>query len=1034
MQKLLNQLSAHERSAERLKEIYAKGLIPPEKKPFLIDLAASTGPYLAIDDGAEPGGLICDGASQIASVGLGFNAGALFGAAEHLASWTNQTGGDSYQAVRNAYEQLLQRKLGSDRFAAHFCASGAEGNETALGYLFEHRKNKSARKVLAFEGSFHGRMMVSLASTWNPAKREPFTWPGHESAFAPYPVMEGDDPHGPKEPEGWSALWSLTDDDSFDTALGNLQPDADALLTVEIESLSAVRKHITNGEVYAILIEPMQCEGGDRYSSRRFHQGLASLSIAFDIPLVYDEIQTGFGLGGEFFWHRMFCLQQPDGSPFFPAAVVCAKKAQAGIALVYDPDGPIAPSAATDVEQTSAASVARGYIQASVIDQFRESIQAIEDENRARLGELVARHSDKISHPRVKGMSFAFDLESGEHIAGFVGQRFQHGLLYYPAGAKTARFRMNLGFKQADSELFWSQMERALGASFEAQPAEASGSPIDSRARDVQHYFHYHERMLLGKLAAMQGQAPPSEADALEPLCEQLAEMAPEHAFRVSVITDANYAEYRERILAMQLEVYEPTRQSSAEEFDQLFTGEDALAIVATVHEEIVAMAFAGPLAKFRYMRGVPEDPHVEDPSAYYAMDLTIAKEHRGGLGRAMKQSLTLLALARGVTALHGRNRDRMAAAMWAINLSLGAHTTQYLVDDYPDQGAHRDCLYYRCETTWPTPEIDLGSGIEAPLGPEHLDEKFLRRAMPSLVNKLTLSNFVMDDFLSDLEQASHAFPEGLRRMYTASGLSEGVDKLVKVLWRHRQPRTGLLTIEGSDFGSGSFMARSLSGDGEAFFPTERLPQPQDASDERFFGPLAERLASDKLLGVFVEPLLRHTMQPIDPEALQRIVKMCNEADVPVVFNDTASMFYRYSAEAFAASGVEGARPDASIAYLGGQTALVACSDELFIEEPLLLISTWDGDAFSLAQFSQAMQVVEANPAAYESALQEYDKKLGELLSAQPGATTKIARGIGLVEGDPGEELRTMLRAAGEGRWLSCPSYSEMLRFNRAQA
>lgn len=1028
MTTLLNQLTSHAASAERLQRIYEQGLIPPEKKPFLIDLASSSGPYMAV----QGGGLICDGASQIASLGLGFNPGALFGAAQHLESWTNQTSTEHYQAVRRAYEQLMQAKLGSDRFKACFVASGAEANETVLGYLFNNRPETKRRRVIAFEGSFHGRMMISLASTWNPAKREPFTWPGYESIFAPYPVMQGDDIHSPAEPESWQPLWTEADDVEFEKRSAAIDTAGDELLAAEIESLSAVRSAIRSGEALAILIEPMQCEGGDRYSSRRFHQGLALLSQTFDMPLVYDEIQTGFGLGGEFFWHKKFCLQTPKGDPFYPAGVVCAKKAQAGIALVNAPQGPIQPGAATDVEQTSAASVTRGYIHAAVIDQFHDAIMEMEKTNRERLGKLVERHSERISRPRVQGLAFAFDLDSADQVGKFVSQRFQHGLLYYPAGMQTARFRMNLGFRPADVELFWTRLEEALDSSFVEKQDEPDRA-IDSDAGSPEGYYRFHESLIDAKLRGMNDHATPTPQMAIDLLHTHLAEVAPEESFDVVLLDTNNWPEYRDRVLGMQAEVYEPVRQSPPEEFDRIFTAAQPLGLLVVRGEQIAAMSFAAPLAMYDDIRGVKQDAWHDDPTVYYSIDLTIAEGYRGGLGRAMKQAMTLLASASGVSALHGRNRDRLAGGMLAINLSLGGYTSQWLRHDYPDEGRFRDCLYYRQPTRWEAPPIDLSAGIEAPLGPGHVDSDFVRANLPVLVNKLTLSNFVTDDFLTHLEGVAKAFPTELRRLYTASGLSEAVDKIVKVLWRHRQPRTGLLTIEGSDFGAGSFMARSLSGAGEAYFDTTRLAVPQGEDDEAFFGDLERQIATDQTLAVFVEPLMRRTMHRVPESALKRLVSVCRAHGVPVVFNDTAGLFYRYSSEGFGASSVEGLAPDASLAYLGGQTALVACSSELFIDEPLMLISTWDGDAFSLAQFYAAMQRVESDRAVFESTVEAFDEKLAAAIEGA-GGRGSVRRGVGAIESLDAAEFSGLLRKSSTGAGLVCPSYSEMQRYNAASA
>ena len=82
-------------------------------------------------------------------------------------------------------------------------------------------------------------------------------------------------------------------------------------------------------------------------------------------------------------------------------------------------------------------------------------------------------------------------------------------------------------------------------------------------------------------------------------------------------------------------------------------------------------------------------------------MDLTVAPQFHGGVGRIMKQAQMLLAIENDVSAILGRNRDRLAAGMWAINLSLGSYELQNLKDDYPDGGEFRDCIYYRCPLKW---------------------------------------------------------------------------------------------------------------------------------------------------------------------------------------------------------------------------------------------------------------------------------------------------------------------------------------------
>ena len=141
-------------------------------------------------------------------------------------------------------------------------------------------------------------------------------------------------------------------------------------------------------------------------------------------------------------------------------------------------------SAAAREEQFSSASLIRGYIQASVIDQFQPTITALEQTNRQHLQRLAERFAPHLLRPRAKGLSFAFDFASVELTQQFISHRFQHGLLYYPAGSQTARFRFNLSFQPQEIELFWQQLEAALVATLAAEPATSSVAPtaaVESR-------------------------------------------------------------------------------------------------------------------------------------------------------------------------------------------------------------------------------------------------------------------------------------------------------------------------------------------------------------------------------------------------------------------------------------------------------------------------------------------------------------------------------------------------------------------------
>src|SRR5205814_4099471 len=69
-----------------------------------------------------------------------------------------------------------------------FVASGAEANEKAMALCRLNCPRKQATKVLAFDGSFHGRTLLALHATHSPSKRAPFEIEGYQIPFAPFPL------------------------------------------------------------------------------------------------------------------------------------------------------------------------------------------------------------------------------------------------------------------------------------------------------------------------------------------------------------------------------------------------------------------------------------------------------------------------------------------------------------------------------------------------------------------------------------------------------------------------------------------------------------------------------------------------------------------------------------------------------------------------------------------------------------------------------------------------------------------------------
>ncbi|MFB6215468.1 MAG: aspartate aminotransferase family protein, partial [Candidatus Aenigmatarchaeota archaeon] len=131
-----------------------------------------------------------------------------------------------------------------------FCNSGTEAVESALKLAVKHTENK---KILALEGSFHGRTSASLGLTWEEKYREPFS-----SLISP----------------------------NFDFIPRN--------------DLEAARESIDE-DTAAIIVEPIQGETGINPMTKGFLAGLRTICDEEDCLLIFDEVQTGIGRTGNGF-------------------------------------------------------------------------------------------------------------------------------------------------------------------------------------------------------------------------------------------------------------------------------------------------------------------------------------------------------------------------------------------------------------------------------------------------------------------------------------------------------------------------------------------------------------------------------------------------------------------------------------------------------------------------------------------------------------------------------------------------------------
>ncbi len=933
------------RSEAFMRRLVGADFVPDDKKPPVIDLYRSAGPYLASVD-RDPL-VLFDAASQIATHAAGLNPPAVLEAYAQGRFAATPLDGRASEGPEVQRLAALLREAAGQHPHVRFCNSGAEANEIALATCAARRPGK--RAVVAFRGAFHGRTMLALHATWNPEKRLRFELDGLQARWVDWPVWSTPDTPV-AEPPGWLERWRLRAPER-----PPLSSD-DPLLAEEERVLGEVERQLADDQVVSVITEPMQAEGGERYATPRFFRALRVLTEAHGVPLVMDEVQCGFHLGGPFFWHTRFDLPSP------PDLVTCAKKAQVGVTLSRWPI-PVR-------SEVQAASAIRGLLYAELLggaDAAREAIMA--DAGR-RLHALAERFPRSVLAPRLTGWSFGFDLPTPEALNHLVSQRLWRGYMIYGAGDRGLRFRFHPEVEPAHVEGLFQRLEQSL-ADLEA------GTPPTWRA---------------GATATLADHAPawPPAADKLAP------------AYRLQRIGAAEWHAIRHAYETLQKNTYEPARQDDFELFSALMSEPDAICL-AVFHGApppkpsgakpasaasplsngtLVAAAIGFPLEHFADLDGPRQDPSLGRGETFYSADLTVHAEHRGqGLGRALKEAQVAAAMTARrpdgtprFVFMTGRNRVGATEAMARLNAELGAWHVTRLVGQYGEPDAATD--YYRIALTWPrlppaarvtatagSQVLDFDQGLERRLGDprghgagcEELREHYAEgRLSGAVVNKLSLCNFVTPAVVRAHEWLRLQAPKGLAHLVLASGRAEACDKTLRALKYHRRAGRFALALGPVRAGMSTAAARSLSTsdkDELNWLAWPSLPDPT-RDPERALSELKKHIAergADKILAVVVEPTFLATGRSVPDSFWAPLSEVLRASDVPLCLVETTTGGYRGARGMWRADSLPIA-VDALIAYPGGQLGFGFVSDRYHVAEKLTLISTWDGDELALTR------------------------------------------------------------------------------------
>ncbi len=275
---------------------------------------------------------------------------------------------------------------------AYFCNSGAEANESAFKLTrkyFDDIGQPERYRVITFDQAFHGRTLAALTATGQDKYLKGF-----------YPKVDGFDK----------------------VAYGNM---------------NELRAAITP-ETAAIMIEPVQGEGGLRAASDEFLRDLRKTCDEFGLLLIFDQVQCGVGRTGKFCSHEWSGVK-PDVLTFakglaggFPIGV-CLSTKRAATGMTPGSHG------TTFGGNPMGCSIANAVLDIMLAPGFFDNVHQMGLRLKSGLGDLAKKYADVMVEPRGRGLLAGFQLRADIVNTDFVPLLRANGLLTTVAGDNCIR-------------------------------------------------------------------------------------------------------------------------------------------------------------------------------------------------------------------------------------------------------------------------------------------------------------------------------------------------------------------------------------------------------------------------------------------------------------------------------------------------------------------------------------------------------------------------------------------------------------------
>ena len=434
-------------SANDVRQTLAKYILTDGFDP-VVDLEKSHGSWVV--DGRD-GREYLDLFSMFASMPVGYNHPKVIEAKERLASsaFNKPTNSDIYCSQMAECIDTFFNIAVPDVFKhSFFIEGGALGIENALKASFDWKVKKNFLKngkaaevgsqVIHFEQCFHGRTgyTLSLTNTADPRKTAYFPifdWPRIVNPRVTFPLND---------------------------------ENLERVATLEKQAVQQIKNsiHERGDDIAAMIIEPIQGEGGDNHFRAEFLAQLRTICDENEIMLIFDEVQSGMGLTGKM-WAWQNSGVAPDMMCFGKKTQVCGFVSSDRIDEI--PDNVFNES--SRINSTWGGNLTDMVRLTIYLEIMREENLVEQAANNGiyllnAIEALQADYADIVSNARGVGLMCAFDLPDGDTRDKVVNLILQNGAIILGSGTHTVRFRPPLNISQEEIDTGISIIRKSLDA------------------------------------------------------------------------------------------------------------------------------------------------------------------------------------------------------------------------------------------------------------------------------------------------------------------------------------------------------------------------------------------------------------------------------------------------------------------------------------------------------------------------------------------------------------------------------------------